>query len=136
MTQDAILLPSSAVKPPASAVAEYLVRYALCKIGCAWFYTEPLIWIEAAATDKDTQAWLRGSDEDGGQGRRLLEALANRYDVDGPVNIKKLFLNPGNLHHIISKCRNLLRDPNWVADAVVNTAMRQSLAQHFLAVDE
>jgi len=121
----------------ASDVAEYLVRYALCKIGCAWFYTEPLIWIEAAATDKDTQALLRGSDEDGIQGRRLLEALANRYDVDGSANIKELFLlNPGDLYHIISNCRNFLRDPNWVAGAAVKTAVRQSLAKHFLTVDE
>ena len=68
----------------ASDVAEYLVRYALCKIGCARFYTEPLIWIEAAATDKDTQALLRGSDEDGVQGRRLLEALA-ALSVEGKL---------------------------------------------------
>ena len=121
----------------ASDVTEYLVRYALCKIGCAWFYTEPLIWIEAAATDKDTQALLRGSDEDEVQGRRLLEVLVNRYVVDGSANLKELFLlNPGDLHHIISNCRNLLRDPNWVSGTVVNTAMRQSLAKHFLAVDE
>ena len=124
----------------ASEIAEYLVRYALCAIDCAWFQAEPLTWIGAAATDKETRALLRGGDEDGVHGQKLLEALAallvEPFTPASSACVKKLFLNRDYLYRLISNCRNLLRDPDWVSGAVVNTAMRQSFAKHFLAAGE
>src|SRR5271157_371577 len=124
----------------ANDIAEYLVRYALCAIDCAWFQAEPLIWIEAAATDKETRALLRVGDEDGVQGQKLLEALAallvEPFTPASSTCVKELFLNRDCLYRLISSCRNLLRDTDWVSGAVVNTAMRQSFAKHFLAAGE
>jgi len=109
----------------ASEIAEYLVRYALCAIDCAWFQAEPLTWIEAAVTDQETRALLRGGDEDGVHGQKLLEALAallvepfSPADF-GPVCMRELFLNRDYLYRLISNCRNLLRDTDWVSGAAM-----------------
>jgi hypothetical protein len=59
---------------------------------------------------------LRGGDEDGVQGQKLLEALAallvEPFTPASSTCVKELFLNRDYLYRLISSYRNLLRDPD------------------------